>query len=84
MSRTAFAQVFKRTVGKSPMDYLTHWRMTLAAKRVQDTGETISSLAPALGYKSESAFSAAFKRQWGVSPREHIRAHRQAVSKSFC
>ncbi len=76
MSRTAFAQIFKRTVGKTPMDYLTHWRMTLAAKRMQDTGETISSIASALGYKSESAFSAAFKRQWGASPREHIRAQR--------
>jgi AraC-like DNA-binding protein len=76
MSRTAFAQAFKRTVGTSPMDYLTQWRMTLAAKRMQDTGETISSIAPALGYKSESAFSAAFKRRWGASPREHMRANR--------
>lgn len=75
MSRTAFAQAFKRTVGTSPMGYLTQWRMTLAAKRMQDTGETISSIAPAVGYKSESAFSAAFKRRWGRSPREHIRAH---------
>jgi hypothetical protein len=52
------------------MDYLTQWRMTLAAKRMQNTGETISSIALALGYKSESAFSAAFKRQWGASPRD--------------
>lgn len=78
MSRTAFAQVFRRTVGTSPMDYLTQWRMTLAAKRMQNDGETISSIAPALGYKSESAFSAAFKRRWGAAPREHIRAHRIA------
>jgi AraC-like DNA-binding protein len=76
MSRTAFAQTFKTAVGKSPMDYLTQWRMTLAAKRMQDTVEPISSIAPALGYKSESAFSAAFKRHWGISPREHIRVHR--------
>jgi AraC-like DNA-binding protein len=79
MSRTAFARGFKRTVGTSPMDYLTQWRMTLAAKRMQNTGETISSIAPALGYKSESAFSAAFKRQWGASPREHVRAHRSLL-----
>ena len=76
MSRTAFAQTFKTTVGKSPMGYLTQWRMTLAAKRMEDTGEPISSIAPTLGYQSESAFSAAFKRHWGTSPREHIRAHR--------
>lgn len=76
MSRTAFAQVFKKTVGKSPMDYLTHWRMTVAAVRMQNGNETISSIAPALGYKSDSAFRAAFKRQWGISPREHSRVQR--------
>jgi AraC-like DNA-binding protein len=69
MSRTAFALTCKTTVGKSPMNYLTQWRMTLAAKRMQDTGEPISSIAPAQGYKSECAFSAPFKRHWGYSPR---------------
>ena len=58
------------------MEYLTHWRMTVAAKRMQNPGETVSSVAPTLGYRSESAFSAAFKRQWGVSPREHVRVQR--------
>lgn len=76
MSRTALAQTFKRTVGTSAMEYLTQWRMTLAASRLQHKGETISSIAPALGYRSESAFSAAFKRQWGSSPREYLRARR--------
>jgi AraC-like DNA-binding protein len=76
MSRTAFAQTFKKTVGESPIQYLTQWRMTLAASRLQDKGETISSIAPSLGYRSESAFSAAFKRQWGHSPREYMRSRR--------
>ncbi len=75
MSRTAFAQTFKRTVGESPMAYITRWRMTLAANRIQDKRESISSVAPSLGYQSESAFSAAFKRQWGSSPRQYLRSH---------
>ena len=79
MSRTAFAQTFKRFVGTSPMEYLTRWRMTLAANRMRDTGESIASLAPVLGYQSESAFSAAFKRQWGRSPRDYMRARRLDV-----
>ncbi len=82
MSRTSFAQTFKKTVGKSPMDYLTHWRMTLAAKRLKDTGETISTIAPGVGYKSESAFSAAFKRYWGTSPRQHLRAQNSYLAKA--
>ena len=76
MSRTAFAQTFKRLVGSSPMEYLTKWRMTLAADRIQNPGESIASLAPVVGYQSESAFSAAFKRHWGSSPRDYVRTSR--------
>ena len=81
MSRTAFAQLFKEKVGKTPMEYLTHWRMTVAAKRLKDPKESVSSVASALGYHSESAFSAAFKRKRGNSPREHIRAKRAGNSQ---
>ena len=76
MSRTAFAERFKRFVGSSPMEYLTRWRMTLAADRLKVGGESVAALAPVLGYQSESAFSAAFKRQWGSSPRDYVRTRR--------
>lgn len=73
MSRTAFAQRFKAKVGRTPMDYLAHWRMAIAAKLLKD-GKTVSSVASAVGYRSESAFSAAFKQLRGSSPRAFIRA----------
>jgi len=71
MSRTAFAQNFRGRVGESPMAYIRRWRMTLAANRIQDKRESIASVAPSLGYQSESAFSAAFKRHWGRAPRQY-------------
>ena len=74
MSRTAFAQLFKVKVGRPPMEYLTHWRMTLASKRLEGPKESVFSIASAVGYKSESAFSAAFRRTRGSSPRKHHRA----------
>jgi AraC-like DNA-binding protein len=73
MSRSAFALKFKRVVGASPMDYLTRWRMILAADRLANRGESIARLAPSLGYESESAFSTAFKRVMGVAPRSYGR-----------
>ncbi len=73
MSRTAFAQSFKRIVGTSVMDYLTHWRMTLAVSRMRDSKATMSEVAALVGYESESAFSVAFKRTWGASPRKYLR-----------
>ena len=76
MSRTAFAQAFKSAVGKAPMEYLTEWRMTLAVKRMHYSRDTLFTIAPALGYRSEGAFSVAFKRHWGMSLRQYVRAHR--------
>jgi len=73
MSRTTFAVTFKEMVGKSPMEYLTHWRMMLAGDRLTNSGDPISVIAPSLGYESESAFSTAFKRVMGCSPRQYTR-----------
>jgi AraC-like DNA-binding protein len=73
MSRTAFAVRFKQTVGLSVMDYLTRWRMMLAGDRLTASGDSISAIARSLGYESESAFSTAFKRVMGCSPRQYGR-----------
>ncbi|HLH11521.1 MAG TPA: AraC family transcriptional regulator [Methylovirgula sp.] len=73
MSRSSFAQKFKETVGASPMDYLTRWRMLLAGDGLINSGDPISVIALSLGYESESAFSTAFKRVMGCSPRQYSR-----------
>ena len=71
MSRTAFAVKFKATVGTSPIGYLTHWRMLLAADLLAQPDTPISRVALAVGYQSESAFSTAFKRVMGYAPRRY-------------
>jgi AraC-like DNA-binding protein len=78
MSRSTFALKFKETVGKSPMEYLTHWRMLLAGDRLVNSGDHISVIALSLGYESESAFSTAFKRVMGCSPRQYSRGRNPA------
>ena len=74
MSRSIFAQKFKQTVGESAMEYLTKWRMLLAAEKLTNSSDPVSTIALALGYESESAFSTAFKRVMGCSPRQYSRA----------
>jgi AraC-like DNA-binding protein len=73
MSRSSFALKFKETVGQSPMEYLTRWRMLLAGDRLEDSSDPISEIALSIGYESESAFSTAFKRVMGCSPRQFSR-----------
>jgi AraC-like DNA-binding protein len=73
MSRSIFALKFKETVGTSPMEYLTRWRMLLAGDRLTNSSDPLSVIARSFGYESESAFSTAFKRVMGCSPRQFSR-----------
>ena len=54
--------------GKGPLDYLTGWRVELAADRLRRGDGTLASIARDVGYGSESALSVAFKRVTGASP----------------
>jgi AraC-like DNA-binding protein len=80
MSRSAFALKFKETVGTSPMEYLTRWRMLLAGDRLVNSNDRISVISLSLGYESEAAFSTAFKRVMGCSPRQYSRGRTPASS----
>ena len=49
--------------------------MRLATRRLKDSGAPIASIAQALGYDSDSAFSHAFKRVMACSPRQYRLRH---------
>ena len=55
----------------SPYQYLTRWRMLLAGDRLENSSDPVSAISRSLGYDSESAFSSAFRRVMGCSPREY-------------
>ncbi len=69
-SRSALAERFAHLTGYPPIQYLTQWRMQLAAKRLTDTNAKVAAVAEAVGYDSEAAFSRAFKKLTGRSPSE--------------
>jgi AraC-like DNA-binding protein len=73
MSRSVFAERFRAVVGKTPMEYLTRWRMLLAAERLKNSSDGLSEISRSLGYESESAFGKAFRRVMGCSPRKYGR-----------
>jgi AraC-like DNA-binding protein len=80
MSRSTFALRFKQKVGESPMEYVTQWRMRLAADRLVNARDLVSVVALSLGYESESAFSVAFKRIMGRSPRQYARSDEKSAA----
>lgn len=68
MSRSAFAARFTQLVGEPAMAYVTRWRMYVAVDLLEAPGTTVAGLAGRLGYRSEAAFSRAFKRVIGSAP----------------
>ncbi|NGO79286.1 AraC family transcriptional regulator [Streptomyces sp. YC504] len=73
LSRAPFARRFAALTGQPPLTYLTWWRMTLSARLLQSTDAPLKSLATQVGYASEFAFAAAFKRTYGVPPGRYRR-----------
>lgn len=69
MSRTRFATHFHTVVGRTPIDYLTRWRMTLA-RQLLAKGKPVKLVAAQVGYESPAAFSRVFARVTGSTPRE--------------
>lgn len=73
LSRSAFFERFRKTVGVAPMTYLLAWRMDLAKQWLRQGQRRIAEIAERVGYRSASAFSVAFTRCVGQSPAQYAR-----------
>lgn len=82
MSRSRFAGQFRAMVGVPPLTYLTRWRMRLATRWLRRSERSISQIAEALGYTSDSAFIQAFRRETGTSPLRYRRSPRFRLETS--
>lgn len=71
MSRSKFADIFKRTVGQSPGDYLIDWRI-IVAKGLLKQNKPVAIVANAVGYENGSALARVFRKKLGVSPKQWV------------
>ncbi|MNI69835.1 Exoenzyme S synthesis regulatory protein ExsA [compost metagenome] len=67
-SRSVLAERFQQMVGVSPMQYLTQWRMLLAANLLRSSNSSLLRIAEEVGYQTDTAFSRAFRREYGAPP----------------
>ena len=74
MSRSAFAAAFKTTTQISPMSYLSRWRLLKGREMLSDSRVSVARIAEACGHESTEGFSRAFKRVYGMSPKDMRRA----------
>lgn len=81
LSRAGFAERFKTAVGRAPIAYAARWRMQVAARRLMEGRSSATAVAQDLGFLSDSAFGAAFRRVHGVSPGRY-RAQRASMAST--
>ena len=70
LNRTYFGKIFKEAVGKTPQDFLLDYRMLKATELLKITALSIGDISNAVGYANQLHFSRAFKKIYGISPRE--------------
>lgn len=80
LSRSALAQRFNELVGQPPMQYLTRWRLQLAAQELTTAAKPLIAIATQVGYESEAAFNRAFKREFGMPPSSWRKAREVAAA----
>ena len=68
MSRSTFAQRFKETFGRSPMDFLRELRLQRAAHLLKTTDRPLKTIADQIGFESRSHFSRSFTDFFGIAP----------------
>jgi len=81
-SRSVLAERFQHLVGRSPIQYLTQWRMLLAANLLRRSDAPLARVAQDVGYQTDTAFSRAFRRAYGAPPATWRRRHAPRATAS--
>ena len=79
-SRSVLAERFPELVGLAPMQYLAQWRMLLATNLLARSNAPLAHIAEEVGYQTDTAFSRAFRREYGMPPAAWRRRQAGAVT----
>lgn len=78
-SRSVLAERFQLLMGSSPMQYLTQWRMVLASSLLRRSNAQLTHIAQDVGYQTDTGFTRAFRREFGVPSGTGAETRRPAI-----
>ena len=76
MNTTTLKSVFKAVYGMPIASYMKEYRMNLAANMLLQEDKSISEIAAAVGYKSQSKFTSAFRNNFQILPTAYQKLYR--------
>lgn len=84
LSASYFMSCFKKAVGLSSIEYLSHLRVNAACEALSSTEKKVSEIAFSCGYGNLSNFNRQFKRTMGCSPNEYRKQTARTGPLSHC
>lgn len=70
LNRSYFSKIFKESMGCPPQEFLIRMRLSKATEMMKTSSASIGDIAIRCGYPNQLHFSRAFKKRYGISPRE--------------
>ena len=77
LSKSRFYALFKHYTGTSPLRFLTNYRLTAAADYMIIHNLKVREASEKLGFTDPLYFSRLFKKEFGISPRDYIKLHKE-------
>jgi DNA-binding NtrC family response regulator len=72
VSRSKLYYKIKALVGENPASFFKHYKLNRAAEMIREGKYNISEIAQLTGFSNQSYFTACFKKQFGVTPKEYV------------
>lgn len=76
LNRSYLGKLFRDETGQSTQEYLIEYRMKVACRYLSETTAPIGTIALSVGYQNQLHFSRAFRKIYGMSPRDWQKEHR--------
>lgn len=74
VSKRECTRCFQRYAHLAPMEYVSYYRIRMAAHSLVETQMSVAEIAEACGFGSGSYFTKVFRREMGCTPREYREA----------
>jgi len=81
VSESHFMKMFKNTMGVSFIEYLNDYRLTMAARLLLSSSDSITTIAADCGFENLSYFNRLFMRKFSVTPRQYRKGSSSASHK---
>ncbi len=83
LNRSFFLQKVKALTNHSPYELLKNYRLTQAAKLLQESGMNVNEVCFMTGFKSRTHFSRLFKDRYGISPSKYAQSSIEGLNEPF-